>query len=235
MVFLTREERIKRRKLIRYRFRALIRKVYQNLLWLSELEDLQLGDDAQKNIAIILHRPTQQRGMLTIHDRRILHKNPRDRTADEREELLELFKGLSCFKDIQWVRENIQNFQLSPRKIVFNFFYHQHTLQKLTSVIELHFFDKGRSILKEGYRPDCMYFLVSGEILVSRKLYSKEDNEVRDRPMNIISAGTHFGHVALIYGTIRNSTCTSQSEFGLSRVETFLCNLLNRLSLLLPR
>lgn len=99
MVFLSREERIKRRKLVRYRFRALIRKVYQNWLWLSQLEDLQLGDDPQKNIAIILHRPTQQRGMLSIHDRRILYKNPHDRTEEEREELLELFKELSCFKN----------------------------------------------------------------------------------------------------------------------------------------
>lgn len=99
MVFLTREEQIKRRKLIRYRFRALIRKVYQNWLWLSELEDLQLGDDPQKNIDIILHRPTQQRGMLSIHDRRILNKNPRERTEDEKDELLELFKELSCFKN----------------------------------------------------------------------------------------------------------------------------------------
>lgn len=105
MVFLTREERIKRRKLVRYRFRALVRRVYHNWQWLSELEDKQLGDDVQKNIAIILHRPTQKFGMLTIHDRRILYKNPRDRTKEEKDELFELFKELSCFEEFQMVRE----------------------------------------------------------------------------------------------------------------------------------
>lgn len=107
MVFLNREEKIKRRKFARYRFRALIRKVYLNSLWLSELEDLKLGDDANRNITIILRRPTQQRGMLTIHDKRILNKIPTDRTDDEIYELSKLFEGLPCFKNYPLVMLNI--------------------------------------------------------------------------------------------------------------------------------
>lgn len=99
MVFLTKQERIARRKQARYRFRALIRKVYLNSLWLSELEDFKLTDDAQKNITIILRRSAQQRGMLTIHDKRILNKKHEERSEEERNELLKLFDELSCFKN----------------------------------------------------------------------------------------------------------------------------------------
>lgn len=218
MVFLTREERIRRRKLIRYRFRALVRRVFNNWQWLSEYEDQQLGDDVQKNIAIIMHRPIHKmKGMLTIHDRRILMKIPRSRTEAEKNELFELFKGLSCFEKFQMVRKFLTTYMTS----LFETLSFQHTLKQLTSVVELHFFDKNRMILREGYRPECMYFIVTGEILVSRKLFSKDDNQICDRPLNIITAGDCFGHVAVIYEKIRNSTCTSHSKFSCSTRNSF--------------
>jgi hypothetical protein len=109
-MFYTREEKIRRRRLARYRLRALIRKVYLNYLWLSELEDLKLGDDAQKNITIILRRPTQQRGMLTIHDKRILNTKHIDRTEEEKIELLKLLDELPCFKNYPPVINLLSNF-----------------------------------------------------------------------------------------------------------------------------
>jgi hypothetical protein len=100
MVFLSKQERIAKRKLIRYRFRAFIRKVYLNSLWLSELEDFKFSDNVQNNInAIIMRRPAQQRGMLTIHNRRILNLKHEERSDKERIDLIKVLSELSCFKN----------------------------------------------------------------------------------------------------------------------------------------
>lgn len=86
-------------------------------------------------------------------------------------------------------------------------------LKLLSEKVEFLFYEKHRKILNEGHRAECMYFIVNGEILVKKKLYSKSDDQILDRPVNIISAGDCFGHVSLIYNTPRNATCISHSKF----------------------
>lgn len=88
----------------------------------------------------------------------------------------------------------------------------QIILKRLAKKVEFQFYEKNRKILREGHRSECMYFIVNGEILVSKKLYSKTDDQILDHPVNIISAGDCFGHVALIYEHPRNSTCRTQSR-----------------------
>lgn len=100
MVFETKEQIIRRKKVARYRFRALIRKAHLNSYWLSQLDDLSLGENVSKNITIILNRSQKQRGVLTIHDKKCLKKLPGDRTKDEVEQLKKLFDELPCFQTI---------------------------------------------------------------------------------------------------------------------------------------
>lgn len=98
MVFETKEQIIKRQKLARYRFRAIIRKAQLNAYWLRELEDATLGENVAKNITIILNRSTEKRSVLTIHDKTILKKKAHERTKEERTHLTKLFDELPCFK-----------------------------------------------------------------------------------------------------------------------------------------
>lgn len=104
MVFETKEQIIRRKKVARYRFRALIRKARLNAHWLSELEDLTLGENVAKNITIILNRSQQKRGVLTIHDKATLRKPPAERTKGEIEHLTMLFDELPCMSSISPVR-----------------------------------------------------------------------------------------------------------------------------------
>lgn len=94
MVFETKEQIIRRKKMARFRLRAIIKKARLNAYWLSELEDLTLGENAMKNIAIILQRPTESRGILTLHDKAILNKPAAVRTKQEVEHLTKVFDEL---------------------------------------------------------------------------------------------------------------------------------------------
>lgn len=96
MVFETKDQIIRRKKLARFKFRILVRKVLFNAKWLSELDE-QIGEDVQRNVAIILKR-THKQGALTIIEKRILKKNWKNRTEEETQQLQELFDALPCFK-----------------------------------------------------------------------------------------------------------------------------------------
>lgn len=113
MVYETKEQIIKRKKLARYRLRALIRKARLNAYWLSELDDLTLGDNALKNITIIMKRPTQSRSVLTIHDKTMLKKAQATRTMDEGENLTKLFDELPCFQSFTPVIIILLNYLLT--------------------------------------------------------------------------------------------------------------------------
>jgi hypothetical protein len=89
------------------RLRELIRKARINSHWLSELEDTKIGLDVQKNITIFMNRKQQKRGVLTIHDKRLMKKPGIELTASEKAHLKELFSELACFSKLPLVRKGI--------------------------------------------------------------------------------------------------------------------------------
>lgn len=57
--------RIKKRRLARIRFRSLIKTVILNRKWLAEFEDVTLGDNVNRNVAILV-RSKGQKGILSL-------------------------------------------------------------------------------------------------------------------------------------------------------------------------
>lgn len=96
MVYETKDQIIRRKKIARFKFRILARKVYFNKAWLSEIDE-QLGEDVKKNVAIILQR-SRKKGALTIIEKRILKKASGSRNEEEEEKLKKLFDHLPCFE-----------------------------------------------------------------------------------------------------------------------------------------
>jgi hypothetical protein len=96
MVFETKEQIIRRKKIARFKFRILARKVFFNKSWLGELDE-QLGEDVKKNVAIILQR-SRKKGALTIIEKRILKKSTESRDEEEEEKLKKLFDILPSFE-----------------------------------------------------------------------------------------------------------------------------------------
>lgn len=203
MVFETKEQIIRRKKIARYRFQALIRKARLNAHWLSELEDLTLGENVAKNITIIFNRSQQKRGVLTIHDKATLRKPPAERTKGETEHLATLFDELPCMSSISPVR----NLEVLDANQQTNFF--QILRKKLINVCEFQFFEKHRTLLMEGHLSQSMFFILTGEVLISKSMYTAEGCT---KVNQLLSSCDHFGHVGLIYNIARNASVVTQSR-----------------------
>lgn len=119
--------------------------------------------------------------------------------------------------------------------------------KKLINAVEFQYFEKGRLLLMEGHTSLSMFFLISGEVLISKLVFDTKEKKTLNQPVNLLSSGDHFGHVGLIYNIARNASASTQSRltmnsllyfmrFFLSVVGTWLqpCfDLLNRCLLLL--
>jgi CRP-like cAMP-binding protein len=58
-----------------------------------------------------------------------------------------------------------------------------------------------------------MFFILTGEVLVTQLTFDKMNATFVDESKNILSSGDFSGHLALIYNTTRNATCKTQSKF----------------------
>jgi len=96
MVFLTKEQIIKRKREARFRFKTIVRKAFFNKKWLSELDE-KIGEDVKKNVAIILNR-SNKKGGITLVEKSILKTPIKERTADQIDIIEKLFDKIPCFQ-----------------------------------------------------------------------------------------------------------------------------------------
>lgn len=57
-----------------------------------------------------------------------------------------------------------------------------------------------------------MFFILTGEVLISKSMYTAEGCTKVNQPVNILSSCDHFGHVGLIYNIARNASVVTQSR-----------------------
>lgn len=96
MVYLTKEQIFKRKRLARFRFKTLARKAFLNKSWLSEIDD-QIGEDVKKNVAIILNRSVHKQG-LSLLEKSITKIPPNQRTGEELKKLEKVCENIPCFQ-----------------------------------------------------------------------------------------------------------------------------------------
>ena len=96
MVFLTKEQIIKRKREARFRFKTSVRKAFFNKKWLSELDE-KIGEDVKKNVAIILNRSNKKVG-ITLLEKSILKTPVNKRTEEEVDIVNKLFDKIPCFQ-----------------------------------------------------------------------------------------------------------------------------------------
>lgn len=106
MVFETKEQIIKRKRAARYRFQRIALSASRNP-WIADQQDTKLGDDALKNVAIILNRSQRtEHVQLLLHDKTALRKPLEKRTEPEILHLEQLFEKLPCFQQFSPVNSN---------------------------------------------------------------------------------------------------------------------------------
>lgn len=114
------------------------------------------------------HKVEEKTNYLSIVYKRILKTDPQKRTKIERKNLETLFEFLPCFQYYSPVNGIIDKFNCFIEVI-----YLQLMRRKLTNITHFQFFERGRVLLKEGHYPSAMYFILSGEVVISKWIYSQ--------------------------------------------------------------
>lgn len=83
---------------------------------------------------------------------------------------------------------------------------------QLIGVVEFQYFEKDRVLFKENHMSLSMYFVLTGEVLITQ--IDPSDNE--SKPVNILSSGSCFGHLGLIYDNNRNASVSAQSRLTMN-------------------
>ncbi|XP_053681627.1 cyclic nucleotide-binding domain-containing protein 2-like [Sabethes cyaneus] len=182
------EEKLRRRRLARFRFKALVRLVICNNYWLSEIDEQEIGENARRNIAIIVRRKGRK-GLLTLFEKAILNQPAKDRTAEQRAKLVELFRRLEC----------LSRFPLEVR-------------EQLATCASYRYYNAGRTVLREGHEAQAMYFVLDGEITVSRSTWDPVYKQYNDIAYGVRVPGEMFGEIAFLYGRPRTMTCATATD-----------------------
>ncbi|XP_053669706.1 uncharacterized protein LOC128720086 [Anopheles nili] len=182
------EEKLKKRRLARFRFKRLVHVVICNHFWIAEIEDRDIGNNVHRNVAVIDRRLTHK-GTLTIIEKKILNSPPEERTLSQRRVLTVVLRKIECLQ------------QLSEDQLV-----------DLAGCATFQYFESGRVIIKEGHHPHAVYFLANGEIVVSRLQWDSIYQTYNDVPCGTRTRGQMFGEIALLHDCTRTATCTTATD-----------------------
>uniref|UniRef100_A0A1A9ZK49 Cyclic nucleotide-binding domain-containing protein n=1 Tax=Glossina pallidipes TaxID=7398 RepID=A0A1A9ZK49_GLOPL len=178
-------EEMKRRKQARTRFRNLIRSVALNRIWLVDTGDQKLSLNVKKNVSMLV-RPPRKIGLLTMAEKSLMRIHYSLRTIEERKNLVTLVANLTCFAKI------------TPK-----------ARARLCKVIKFMVIGEGRTLIREGDPPTLVYFILTGEVEVSKKFYDHVTNSWVSKVMMIMGPGETIGEVELIERCARTQTFVS--------------------------
>lgn len=86
------------------------------------------------------------------------------------------------------------------------------TREKLIDVVEFQYFGRDRRLIAEGHMALSMFFIVTGEVAVSKMLFDTLENKLVNKPISIMSSGESFGHVGMIFNKLRNASLMTKSR-----------------------
>uniref|UniRef100_A0A182KBM0 Cyclic nucleotide-binding domain-containing protein n=1 Tax=Anopheles christyi TaxID=43041 RepID=A0A182KBM0_9DIPT len=182
------EDKLKRRRLARFRFKHLVHVVICNRYWITEIEDREIGNNVTRNVAVIDRRLTHK-GTLTIIEKKILNSPPEARTKEHRRALRTVLRKLECLQELT-----------------------ADQLEDLAACATFEYFGPGRVVLREGHHPNAVYFLANGEITVSRLRWDSIYLRHNDTPCGTRTRGQMFGEIALLHDCPRTATCTTATD-----------------------
>lgn len=85
---------------------------------------------------------------------------------------------------------------------------------KLVSVTYFFYFGPGRVLVKQDHEAHSMYFLLSGEVVITRRVFDQIINEWVSLELGTMSAGGMFGEVSLLHDVQRTATVRTISKYS---------------------
>ncbi|XP_029053416.1 uncharacterized protein LOC114880996 isoform X1 [Osmia bicornis bicornis] len=173
-------------------FRSAIRRILIYMKWLTEEPVVEeISDDVAINIKRAQAKKVEKKA-LTLEDRSILLTNPHDRTLVERTYIFELFKKFGVFKK-----------------------YPERLQEILAGVCFYQYLSPGRIIVRQDRPAENLYFIVSGEVSLSKVVTDRWTDEMREIDMGILNPGDIFGEIALLHKLPRSATVISNTTVDL--------------------
>ncbi|KAK9304618.1 hypothetical protein QLX08_004049 [Tetragonisca angustula] len=175
-----------------YLFRAAVRLVLEYIEWLTEEPVVETVSD---DVAINIRRAQQkkiEKKALTLEDRSYLLTRPEDRSAEDRKYIYELFNKFRVFKN-----------------------YPERLREILAGVCFYQYLRAGRVIVRQGHKAENLYFIVNGEVSVSKVVTDRWTGEAEEVDMGSLNPGDVFGEVALLHEIPRSATVVTKTSVDL--------------------
>ncbi|KAI4471222.1 hypothetical protein MML48_1g07607 [Holotrichia oblita] len=169
----------------RRRFKAIVRLVIANRRWLEDDQDEQLSRNVKRNVQL-LTRKRAKKGLLTLQQKAILCKPAETRTEEEKMLLNRIIGGLKCFRK-----------------------YPEHVKMQLAGVTYFMYFGPNRMIVRQNHEAHALYFLLTGEVVVSITTYDPIIKEKVTINVGSMLPGSMFGEVSLLHDIPRTATITT--------------------------
>ncbi|XP_076631746.1 uncharacterized protein LOC143346931 isoform X1 [Colletes latitarsis] len=169
-------------------FRAAVRLVLEYIEWLTEEPAIdEIVDDVAINIRMAQEKKVEKK-KLTLEDRSVLLMEPDCRTSTEKTYIFELFNKFRAFQK-----------------------YPDHLRKSLAGVCMYQYLRPDRVIVRQNREADNLYFIIQGEIGVSRIVTDRWTGESKEIDMGTLTAGDIFGEIALLHTIPRTATAVSKS------------------------
>ncbi|KAG5343547.1 CNBD2 protein, partial [Acromyrmex charruanus] len=161
--------------------------------WISEEEIIEeITDDVTINIRMAQQRHEVEKKLLTLKDRSILLVRSLERSSADKAYIYDLITKFRAFtKHSENVREN------------------------LAAVCFYQYLPSGRVIVRQGHKARNLYFIINGEVNLSKVVIDDLTGEEKVVHMGTIHPGDMFGEVALLHTIPRTSTIITKTSVDL--------------------
>ncbi|XP_018307245.1 uncharacterized protein [Mycetomoellerius zeteki] len=177
----------------RYLFRSAVRRVLEYMEWITGEQIIEeISDDVTINIRMIQQKHKIETKLLTLKDRSILLVRPFERSSADKAYIYDLITRFRAFtKHSENLREN------------------------LAAVCFYQYLPSGRVIVQQGRKAENLYFIMNGEVNLSKVVIDDLTGDEKVINMGIIHSGDMFGEVALLHTIPRTSTIITKTSVDL--------------------
>ncbi|XP_044317141.1 uncharacterized protein LOC108042112 [Drosophila rhopaloa] len=177
------------------RFKKLVRTVILNMQWLNEAtEDTGISLNVKKNVAMLV-RQKRKVGMMTMAEKSLLRTPHSTRSVDDRKKLCNIVANLACFSKF-------------PPKV----------RARLVPHVKFMAVTPGRVIMKEGDVPVTIYFIIAGEVEMSRNVLNKATKVYELQSEAIFGPGDCIGDIDVMEDSPRTNTYVATTNCELLAV-----------------
>ncbi|XP_031783439.1 cyclic nucleotide-binding domain-containing protein 2 [Nasonia vitripennis] len=186
----------------RYLFRAAVRLVIEYKDWIGNGDSENIGDDVTVNVKLAQRKKSSEQEDLTVKDRSILLISPHKRSKDDVAYIEYLLKEIKAFKR-----------------------YPEDVRESLASDCGYQFVPAGRTIIRQNHKARLLYYVVSGQLQISRDLEDPVTEEAKQIDAGMLKPGDMFGEIALLHQVPRTATVVSKTPVDLLLITRKMFNI----------